>query len=48
MQTYLSSSILARFEPHRTGLFEHQELFEALLARPNALSHGSRMSEYQS
>jgi hypothetical protein len=47
VQTYLSSSVLARFEPHRTGLFKHQELFEALLAGPNILNHGSRVSKYQ-
>jgi hypothetical protein len=47
MQTHISSAILARLEPHRTGLLKHQELFEALLARPNVLDYGSRMSEHQ-
>jgi hypothetical protein len=47
MQTHISSAILAQLEPHRTGLLKHQELFEALLARPNVLDYGSRMSEHQ-
>ena len=47
MQAYLSSSVLARFEPHRTGLFQHQKLFETLLARANLCCYGTCMSEYQ-
>jgi hypothetical protein len=47
VQTYISSSILARLEPHRTGLFKHQELFEALLAGSNILNYGSRVSKHQ-